>query len=192
MFIRSGPGAFHCLKICFVHFVSGLNKNKLESLFSKKSHGDYFSELKAVLLQDLSLQHQEVVTQLETCVAATIDWFKSSRTVVTPASRKPVSKPAISLKRQASQLPVGGNYGARATGGPPRIAARRITLPPSPVRDVSPVSSLSSRSDSPPLTRDVIVTPKQESGHPNQRQESADDACRDLEAQLSGSDDLHG
>lgn len=57
------------------NFFSGLTKEKLTSLFSKKSSTEFSVELKAILLQDLSRQPSDIVTQLEYCVKTTWEWL---------------------------------------------------------------------------------------------------------------------
>ena len=66
---------------------SGLVRDKLVNLFESRNPNYLFSEVKASLLRELSDQPYAVVTQLETCIIATIDWLKDMRkTHQTPIS----------------------------------------------------------------------------------------------------------
>ena len=63
----------------FKLYFLGLSKEKLKILFSKKPYSEFSSELKAILLQDLSHQHSDTVTLLEYCVKATWDWLRQNK-----------------------------------------------------------------------------------------------------------------
>jgi hypothetical protein len=58
---------------------SGLLRDKLIGLFESRNPNHLFSEVKSILLRQLSEQPYAVVTQIETCIIATIDWLKDTR-----------------------------------------------------------------------------------------------------------------
>ena len=116
-----------------------------------------------------------------------------------PASREPTSKGGHPFRRQssdASQFGAAGNFGPTPSG-PPKAAPRR-TVPPSQMRDldrdVSPVSSSSSRSNSPPTNRDAGVTQEPEQEQQSHRQKPVVQAGGDFEELKSStcSADLNG
>jgi len=55
---------------------SGLVRDKLSNMYGTRNPNHLFSEIKTVVLNDLTPQPYAVVTQLESCIAATIDWLK--------------------------------------------------------------------------------------------------------------------
>ena len=85
---------------------SGLVRDKLNNMYGTRNPNHLFSEIKTVVLNDLTAQPYAVVTQLESCIAATIDWLKKENVGNSkPQQRHSTSRVDESLDFELSPSP---------------------------------------------------------------------------------------